>query len=106
MIDPEAVYIMADRPHGALYIGRSRDLIRRVWEHRTGFIRGHTKRYNIKQLMYYEWHDGWESAWHREAQLKRYRREWKFNLIEAKNPTWKDLWYELTEDTEVPYQPL
>ena len=102
MIAPEAVYIMANRPRGALYTGRSKDLVRRVWEHRNGFLRGHSKRYGITQLVYFEWHDGFESAWHREKQIKRYRRDWKFNLIEAGNSGWKDLWFELVGDCFVP----
>ena len=102
MIAPEAVYIMANRPRGALYTGRSKDLVRRVWEHRNGCIRGHTKRYNINQVVYFEWHDGFEPAWHREKQIKRYRRDWKFNLIEAENSGWKDLWFDLVEQNFVP----
>lgn len=96
MIQPEAVYIMASRPRGALYTGRSVDLVRRVWEHRNGFVAGHTRRYSINKLVWFEWHDGFEAAWHREKQIKRYRREWKFNLIEAQNSGWKDLWFEIT----------
>jgi putative endonuclease len=94
--------VVASLPKGALHVGRSRDLIRRVWEHRTDLIRGHTKKYEINQLVYYEWHDGWESAAHRENQLKRYRRQWKFNLIDEQYPGWKGLWFEITEDEPIP----
>lgn len=100
---PEAVYIMASRPRGALYVGRTKDLVRRVHEHRTGAIPGHTKRYTITKLVYFEWHEGWQAAWRREYGLKRYRREWKFNLIEAGNPGWRDLWFELVAETENPF---
>jgi putative endonuclease len=105
MSTPEAVYIMASRPRGALYVGRSKNLVWRVWQHRTGAIPGHTRRYNIKQLVYFEYQDNWEAAWAREHQLKRYRREWKFNLIEAGNPGWKDLWFQITEDEAIPEPP-
>ncbi|MDG1416785.1 MAG: GIY-YIG nuclease family protein [Maricaulis sp.] len=106
MLQFEAVYIMANRPCGALYIGRTKNLIGRVWQHRTGAIAGHTRKYNIHKLVYYEYQEGWEAAWSREKQLKRYRREWKFNLIEAANPGWKDLWFQINEDEEVPFAPM
>jgi putative endonuclease len=101
-LNPEAVYIMANRPQGALYIGRTKDLVRRVWEHRNGVIQGHTRKYQIKQLVYFEWVEGWEAAWQRERQLKRYRRDWKFNLIEQENPGWKDLWFNIIDDEHNP----
>jgi putative endonuclease len=104
-INPEAVYIMANRPQGALYIGRTKVLIRRVWEHRTGFREGHTKRYKITKLVYFEWFDGWEAAWRRERQLKRYRRAWKFNLIEQHNSGWKDLWFEIAGEDVIQEPP-
>jgi len=44
------LYIMASRPGGALYVGVTRDLVRRVYQHRNGIIEGHTKRYNIRLL--------------------------------------------------------
>jgi predicted GIY-YIG superfamily endonuclease len=66
---PEAVYIMASRPRGALYVGRTRNLVWRTWEHRTGAMRGYTRRYSIKQLVWFEWHDGFEAAAQREYLL-------------------------------------
>ena len=59
---PEAVYIMASRPRGALYVGRTTNLIWRTWQHRTGAMRGYTRRYAIKQLVWFEWHEGFEAA--------------------------------------------
>ena len=102
---PEAVYIMTSRPRGALYVGRTKCLVGRVEQHRTGGMAGHTSKYKIRNLVYYEWHEGWQAAWAREQQLKRYRREWKFNLIEAGNPGWKDLWFEIIEDDGIPFLP-
>lgn len=96
------VYILANRPQGALYVGRTSDLIKRVWEHRTGAVDGHTKRYRISQLVYFEIFEDFEAAALRERQLKRYRREWKFNLIEQGNPGWKDLWFEIVSNND-PY---
>ena len=103
---PEAVYIMASRPRGALYTGRTKDLVYRTWQHRNCLLPGHTQRYRITKLVYFEWHDGWEAAWRREQQIKRYRRAWKFNLVEDGNPGWKDLWFEITDNKEVSFPPI
>jgi len=101
--NPEAVYIMDSRPRGALYVGRTKNLIGRVEQHRIGAMAGHTSKYRIRNLVYYEWHEGWQAAWAREQQLKRYRRAWKFNLVEAGNPGWKDLWFEIVGEDDIPF---
>ena len=87
-----AVYIMASRKHGTLYIGVTSDLHMRVAQHREGIYDGFTKRYGVKRLVWFEPHDGIEAAIHREKRLKKYKREWKINLIEADNPDWDDLY--------------
>ncbi|MEA1942970.1 MAG: GIY-YIG nuclease family protein [Pseudomonadota bacterium] len=102
MIAPEAVYIMASRPRGVLYVGRTKNLVWRIWQHRTGAMRGFTRRYGVTQLVWFEWHDGWESAAAREARLKRWRRAWKFALIERGNPGWSDLWFDIRGDFDEP----
>ena len=86
------VYIMASQRNGTLYIGVTNDLIRRVWEHREGKIDGFTKRYGIKTLVYFEVFDDVYAAIHRENRLKKYRREWKINLIQQRNVEWSDLY--------------
>jgi putative endonuclease len=86
-----AVYIMASGKHGTLYIGVTSDLLGRVSQHREGLIEGFTKRYGVKRLVWFELHDRIETAIHREKRLKKYRREWKVNLIEQDNPDWDDL---------------
>jgi putative endonuclease len=86
------VYILASRLRGALYIGVTNDLARRVWEHREGLADSHTKRYRIKRLVYYEMHATAEAAIAREKKLKRWRRVWKDDLIEAGNRDWRDLY--------------
>ena len=91
-----AVYMMANKMNGTLYIGVTSDLVRRVWEHREGVISGFTKRYGCKRLVWYEPHDWIEAAIRREKSLKSYRRQNKINLIEARNPDWADLWFEIT----------
>lgn len=88
------VYIMASKKYGTLYTGVTSDLIKRIYEHKEGNIDGFTKKHNIKTLVHYEQHDRSESAFLRETQIKRWKRQWKINLIEESNPHWKDL-YEL-----------
>ncbi len=86
-----AVYIMASGYNGTLYIGVTSALWNRVATHKDGGVKGFTKDYDVKYLVWYEHHHTMESAIKREKQLKKWRREWKFNLIESMNPEWKDL---------------
>lgn len=86
------VYILASAPRGALYVGVTNDLRRWVWEHKEGIADGHTKRYWIKQLVYYEVQASAEAAIVREKKLKRWRRAWKYDLVEAGNRDWRDLY--------------
>ena len=85
------VYILASKRNGTLYIGVTNDLARRVWEHREGLIPGFTKTYGVKALVYYETFDDINAAIHRETRLKKYKREWKMNLIQQHNIEWLDL---------------
>ena len=66
-----AVYIMASKPNGTLYIGVTSDLAKRVWEHKNESVDGFTKRYGVHRLVYYELHDDMLSAITREKQLKK-----------------------------------
>ena len=88
---PHFVYILAARPHGAIYIGRTDDLRRRLEQHRTGTGEAHTKKYGIHTLVWFEAHDTLEHALLRERKLKRWRRAWKDELIGSVNPEWCDL---------------
>jgi putative endonuclease len=85
------VYLLASQRNGTLYIGVTNDLVRRAWEHREGMVPGFTKKYGVKLLVYYEVFDDIAAAIHRETRLKKYKREWKLNLIEQRNPDWRDL---------------
>jgi putative endonuclease len=87
-----AVYIMANRRNGTLYTGVTSDLSQRAWQHREGAGAGFTKRYGCKLLVWYEWHDDIELAILREKQIKAGSRKRKLALIEAFNPTWRDLY--------------
>ena len=85
------VYIMASGRNGTLYTGSTYDLVRRTWEHREGFIPGFTKKYGCTKFVWFEAHPDLESALLREKRIKRWRRRWKLDLIEAGNPHWCDL---------------
>ena len=85
------VYILASRYRGTMYVGVTNDLSRRLGEHNAGLVPGFTKSYKITKLVYVEEYDSILEARARERQLKHWRREWKFELIEAENPTWRDL---------------
>ena len=91
------IYILASRKKGSLYVGITSDLLKRVYEHKKEYIDGFSKRYNTKKLVYYEVSSDPNSAIKREKILKKWKRQWKINLIEEKNPEWKDLsngWYD------------
>ena len=87
-----AVYILASKQNGTLYIGVTSALTKRVWEHKNDTSDGFTKQYGVHRLVYYELHSDMVSAIIREKQLKKWNRVWKIELIEKTNPEWKDLW--------------
>ena len=84
------VYIMASISR-TLYVGVTSDLERRVQEHKSGLIQGFTKRYKIKKLVHYESFSNVRDAIAREKEIKGWLRAKKVALIEAENPTWRDL---------------
>ena len=90
------VYILASRKHGTIYIGITNDLIRRVYEHKSKIIKGFTREHSVIRLVWYETHDDVTTAIEREKKLKKWRREWKINLIEQDNPHWDDLYGAIT----------
>ncbi|MCE2969501.1 MAG: GIY-YIG nuclease family protein [Burkholderiales bacterium] len=86
-----AVYILASGRNGTLYVGVTSGLAKRVWQHKEGFVEGFTRKYDIKQLVWYELHPSAESAIAREKRIKEWKRAWKLRLIEESNPYWNDL---------------
>ena len=90
------VYILASRPGGALYVGVTSDLVRRVYQHRNGLVAGHTKRYLIRRLVYFEVFDTPAAAIQREKNIKHWPRVWKTRLIAQTNPSWRDLYDEIS----------
>lgn len=86
------VYIMANRYRGGMYVGVTADLTQRVWQHREGAGSIHVADFDKRRFVYAERHEDIEQAIAREKLIKKWRREWKFALIEADNPEWLDLW--------------
>ena len=95
MIKQPYVYILASKRHGTLYIGVTSNLVQRIWQHKNNIVKGFTEKYNVHTLVYYEQHGTMESAITLEKQMKKWKRDWKINLIEKDNPQWRDLWEEI-----------
>lgn len=87
-----AVYILASKKNGTLYIGVTSDIVKRVWEHKNNQVEGFTQQYQVHQLVWYELHETMESAIQREKRLKEWKRAWKIELIESLNASWQDLY--------------
>jgi putative endonuclease len=85
------VYMTASKARGVIYVGMTTDLAGRSWEHRERVVNGFTTRYWVGRLVYFEQHLTAHSARQREYLMKRWRRDWKIELIEKDNPTWRDL---------------
>ncbi|HTG37793.1 GIY-YIG nuclease family protein [Sphingomonas sp.] len=85
------IYILASAPNGTLYVGVTSDLMARIAQHRTEAFDGFTRRYGVKRLVWFETTETMETAIAHEKRVKRWRRDWKRNLIERNNPDWHDL---------------
>lgn len=90
-------YIIMTQNNTALYVGVTNDLIRRIYEHKQKIADGHTKKYNIDKLVYYEIFDDPENAIKREKQLKGWVRKKKINLIQSMNEDFRDLYDDLNK---------
>ena len=91
------IYILTRQRNSVFYTGVTNDLIRRVYEHKMGIIKGFTQKYNVKQLVYFEHCEDILGAIHREKVIKKWKRKFKIDAIERINPEWKDLYYELVD---------
>ncbi len=87
-----AVYMLASQRNGTLYIGVTRDLRKRIWEHKNNVVEGFTHRHAVHLLVWFELHEEMLSAIEREKQLKNWKRAWKIELIEKGNSSWIDLY--------------
>ncbi len=91
------VYIISNKNRTTLYIGVTANIRGRIHEHRIGQGSKFAKRYNLTDLIYYEWYDHISEAIRREKQLKEWNRQWKIDLIHTTNPDMNDLWETLWE---------
>ena len=90
-MDRYFVYILASRRNGTLYVGVTNNLSRRITAHKTKAVPGFTKTYGVDKLVLVEGYSSIDEARDRERRLKRWKRDWKLELIEKTNPTWRDL---------------
>ena len=89
---PGWVYLMANHRRGQTYLGVTSNLPQRAWQHRNGIIDGHSKAKGCRLLVWCEAYDDLQEARRRELQMKKWKRDWKVELIEQANPQWKDLY--------------
>ena len=89
------VYFMTNKPSGTLYVGVTRDVARRVWQHRAGTGSDFCREQGLTRLVYVEVHVSIVAAIAREKAIKKWNRQWKLNLIGRMNPNWDDLWERL-----------
>ena len=92
---PYHVYIMASQKNGTLYIGVTNNIGARTFAHREGRGSGFAKKYGVRRLVYMEIFEHVNEAIAREKELKKWRRQWKIELIESMNPDWDDLYLKL-----------
>jgi len=93
------VYILTNPTNSVLYTGMTGDLLLRVGQHKSREVEGFTRRYNVDRLVYYEEYDAAFDAITREKQLKAGPRRKKMQLVDEFNPTWRDLYHEIVEET-------
>ena len=86
-----AVYILASKRNGTLYVGVTSNLPQRIARHKAGEADGFTKKYGVHTLVWYEYLPTMLEAIAAEKKLKKWRRAWKIALIEKENPYWNDL---------------
>ena len=89
------VYMLASKSNGTLYVGVTNDLVRRVFEHRSGEVEGFTKRYSVRHLVWFDETADVTAAIAFEKKLKRWPRAYKIKMIEERNPQWRDLFDEI-----------
>ena len=96
-----AAYLLANRKHGTLYLGSALDLIARMSEHKSGAGSQFAAKYGVDRLVWFQQFMLVSEARDREYEMKKWRREWKINLIEEENPDWDDLYPTLIGATPI-----
>ncbi len=95
-------YILASKRYGALYVGVTQDLVNCVLDHKCNLVSGITSQYAINQLVFFEWHADAAAARRREEAIRQMHRIWKLELIEQRNPGWRDLYEDITAASSAP----
>ena len=90
-----SVYLLTNKKNGVLYTGVTSNILQRIYQHKHKMIDGFSKKYGTHLLVYYEQHEDMECAIRREKQIKKWKRQWKIELIERHNPNWYDLYESL-----------
>jgi putative endonuclease len=91
------VYLLASDRNATLYLGVTSNLVARIWQHREHAVEGFSSRYDVTRLVWFEQHESMEAAIEREKRIKKWNRAWKLKLIDASNPSWRDLWPDITD---------
>ena len=86
------VYLLTNQERGTFYVGMTSDLVRRIYEHRIKAVEGFTRDHDLTRLVWFEEQGDRGQALRREGLIKKWKREWKYNLIEQDNPHWEDLY--------------
>ncbi len=89
------VYILASKKNGTLYIGVTSNLKNRIYQHKNKKLRGFTEKYNVDILVWYERYNDINFAIEKEKRIKNWKRQWKINLINESNQSWRDLYNDL-----------
>ena len=90
------VYMLASKRNGTLYIGVTNNLLERVHRHKNEVAESFTRKYKVHNLVYYEVFNRIQDAITREKRIKKWKRQWKMELIEKANPDWEDLYDSLS----------
>jgi putative endonuclease len=93
------VYILANKPYGTLYAGVTNNLVKRCYQHRNKMVPGFTSKYHASRLVWYEVYGDIAAAIQREKQIKKWKRDWKIELIERENPHWEDMYLKITGES-------
>src|SRR5579863_6340596 len=94
------VYLLAKKRNGTFYVGVTNNLVRRVYEHKLGLIKGFSYKYDIKILVYFEHFDNIHDAIRREKVIKKWKRIYKIRAIESINPNWRDLYFDIVSEND------
>ncbi len=89
------VYLMASKYRGETYLGSTSNLAQRAYQHRTGAVDGHSKKKGCHMLVWFEYFEDLQEARAHEYRMKKWKRAWKWNVIEEVNSDWRDLFDDL-----------